>query len=84
MSGDQELKSGKVPMYVRDCVEGGPLRMAWAPAECPVAGTQPRAQPCPGMVGPWDLFMFWGFTCLLPSAQTLAAGSAVVKVRAKE
>lgn len=25
MSGDQELKSGKAPAYVRDCVEGGPF-----------------------------------------------------------
>lgn len=25
MSGDRELKSSKAPMYVRDCVEGGPL-----------------------------------------------------------
>lgn len=33
------------------------------------------ALPCPGVVGPWDPFMFWGFTCLLPSAQALASGS---------
>lgn len=25
MSGDREMKSSKTPMYVRDCVEGGPL-----------------------------------------------------------
>lgn len=24
MSGDKELKSSKEPLYIRDCVEGGP------------------------------------------------------------
>lgn len=54
MSGDQELRNSKAPIYVRDCVEGGPLPLGGplstalpkprgaatpAPAQTPAAGS---------------------------------------------
>lgn len=83
MSGDQELKNSKAPMYIRDCVEGGPPLTAWVPPSALQVRLQPRAHLWLQVAGLWDLSMSRGFTCLLPSAQTLVAGSAMVKVRAE-
>lgn len=72
MSGDRELKSGKAPAYVRDCVEGGPFPRR-EPHQCVPWGRLSRGNcPCPGTRLP------------LPSAQTLAASSAAHEVRAED
>ena len=51
MSGDQELKSSKVPKYVRDCIEGESLHTARAVAERPVLRLSPEHGPALGQLG---------------------------------
>lgn len=41
MSGDRELKSGKAPMYIRDCIEGGPIPKVWGPLNALQVTPQP-------------------------------------------